>query len=69
MFLKIVLLIALVYILYRAFGGKIELPKAKSKESKEIDKNTLVECCKCSVYITRKEATKRGDKFYCEDCA
>jgi len=69
MFLKIILLLAVIYFLYKAFGGKIEIPKPKSKEEKEIDQNTLVECCKCSIYITRKEATKKGDCYYCEDCA
>ncbi len=69
MFLKILLVVIIIYLLYRAFGGKIEIPKPKSKEQKEIEQNTLVECCKCSVYITRKEAKKKGECYYCEDCA
>ena len=74
MFLKLLLIVALLYVLYRIFGGKIELPFNKEKlnkykEQKEIDQNTLVECCNCSIYITKKEAKKKGDCYYCEDCA
>ncbi len=69
MFLKLVLLIAVVYLVYRAFGGKISLPKKKNKEPKELDENTLIECSSCSVYITKKESIKRGGKYYCNECA
>ena len=73
MFLKLVLIGIILYLLYRAFGGSISLPKkssaSKMDESKEIEENTLVECCKCGVYITYKEAVKKGGKIYCSDCA
>ena len=69
MILKLLLLIAFLYVIYRLFGGKIENPFGKkSKEDKDIEQNTLVECCKCGVYITKKEATKKGECFYCEEC-
>ena len=46
MFLKLVLIGIILYLLYRAFGGNISLPKKSSKsktdESKEIEENTLV---------------------------
>jgi late competence protein required for DNA uptake (superfamily II DNA/RNA helicase) len=67
MVLKIIFLVAVIYFLYRLFGGRI-LPK--KKENKDIeDENTLVECCKCGIYITKKEAVKKFDKYYCNECA
>ncbi len=68
MFLKIIFILAILYGLYRLFGGSFKLPTA-NKEKKEIEQNTLVECCKCGVYITKKEAKKKGECYYCEDCA
>ncbi len=69
MLLKLILIIAVVYFLYRLFGGEFKLPTPKSKEQKEVEQNTLVECASCSIYITKKEAIKKGDKFYCSECA
>jgi len=73
MFLKLVLIGIILYLLYRAFGGSISLPKKSNSTTtankKEIEENTLVECCKCGVYITYKEAVKKGGKIYCSDCA
>ena len=68
MILKIIFLLIVIYYLYKLFGGKIELPK-KSQEEKEIDENTLVECSKCGVYITYKEAKIVHKKIICSDCA
>jgi len=69
MILKIIFLLIVIYYLYKLFGGKIELPKKKSQEEKEIDENTLVECSKCGVYITYKEAKIVHKKIICSDCA
>ena len=69
MFLKIVLLLIIIYFLYRFFGGSFSLPKPKTKEKDEVEQNTLVECASCSVYITKKEAIKKGNKYYCSECA
>ena len=70
MILKILLLIAFLYIVYRLFGGKVEIPFSNKKNNdKEIDQNTLVECCKCGVYITKKEASKKGNCYYCQECS
>ncbi len=77
MILKIILIGIIIYLLYRAFGGKIELPKAKktqkvkkekSEDLKELEANTLVECSKCGVFIAYKEAIIKRGKIYCEDC-
>jgi len=68
MFLKIVLLLIIIYLLYKAFGGSISLPKRAKKED-EPDGDTLVECSKCGVYITKKEAKEKFGKYYCDECA
>ena len=76
MILKIILIGIIIYLLYRAFGGKIELPKAKKKQKvqakkqnlQELEANTLVECSKCGVFVAYKEAIVKKGKIYCEDC-
>jgi formylmethanofuran dehydrogenase subunit E len=76
MILKIILIGIIIYLLYRAFGGKIELPKAKKKQKvqekkqnlQELEANTLVECSKCGVFLAYKEAIVKKGKIYCEDC-
>jgi len=68
MFLKIVLLLIIIYLIYRAFGGSISLPKKEAKKDVE-DGDTLVECCECGVYITKKEAKIKMGKYYCDECA
>ncbi len=65
MILKIILFAALIYFLYKAFGGEFKLPQKKDKE----DGNTLVECSKCSVFVTKKEAVLKAGKYYCDECA
>ena len=67
MFLKIVLLLIIIYLLFRAFGGSISLPKKAAKKD-EIDGDTLVECSNCGVYITKKEAKIKMGKYYCDEC-
>ena len=67
--LKVIIILALLYFVYRALGGEIKLPTKKSTKSNENDDaNTLVECCKCGLYITQKEAIKKFNNFYCTDC-
>ena len=67
MILKIILLILVIYGLYKLFGGEIALPK--KKENLQEDENTLVECSKCHIYITKKEAIVKKGKVYCDECA
>jgi len=68
MIFKLIILIAIVYFIYRALGGSFSVPKSKPKESVD-DSNELVECSKCGVYITKKEAIFKGGKYYCDECA
>jgi len=67
MVLKLILIGVILYFLYRVFGGKFNLPKKESRDE-DGDGNTLVECCKCSVFVSKKEATKKDGKFYCDEC-
>ncbi len=67
MILKLILLIAIIYFLYKALGGSFSLPKKEPKESAD-DGNELVECSKCGVYITKKEAKIKFGKYYCDEC-
>ncbi len=70
MLIKILLLLVVLYYLYKLFGGKFELTKkSEPKEDKEVDENTLVECSKCGVYITKKEAKILDKEIICTDCA
>ncbi|SFZ98494.1 hypothetical protein MNB_SV-5-220 [hydrothermal vent metagenome] len=68
MFLKLIILAAAAYFIYRFFGG--ELPTiGKSKEQKKLDDDTLVECYKCKTYVTVKESILRNGNYYCDECA
>jgi formamidopyrimidine-DNA glycosylase len=74
MFLKIILVIVILFILYRLLGGKVSLPsfkgdkKSQKSQKRELEANTLVECNRCGIYITKQEAIKKRDKFYCSEC-
>ncbi len=63
---KIIILGVLLYLLYKALGGEFKL--AQKKGSREEDENTLVECKKCGIYITEKEAIRKNGFFYCQEC-
>ncbi len=67
-FIKIILILVVLYYLYKFFGGEFKLPKKKSDTIDDKEANTLVECCKCGVYITQKEAIKKGECHYCQEC-
>ena len=72
MILKLIVIGAILYGLYRLVGGRI-LPESKdSKEKKgqqkgtrEDEENTLVECDRCSTYVVKKEAIFFKGKYYC----
>ena len=64
MILKLLLFIIIGILIYQFFGGK--LPDfTKSKEEKKLDEDTLVECEKCSTYVTIKESIIVNGKYYC----
>jgi uncharacterized protein len=67
MLLKLIVLGAIFYGLYRLMGGKI-LPTPKEKKEERSDdklEDTMVECEKCSTFVARREAIIYKGKFYC----
>jgi uncharacterized protein len=62
--LKLLIFAIVAVMIYRFFGGK--LPSfGKSSEEKKLDDDTLVECEKCSTYVTVKESIIVHGKYYC----
>ena len=69
MILKLLIFAMVGVLIYRFFGGK--LPSiGKSASEKKLDDDTLVECEKCSTYVTVKESIIVHGKYYCsKECA
>ena len=68
MILKLIILAVAGYYIYKFFGGKLPTVGGKTKEEKKLDEDTLVECSKCSTYVTIKESTLIHGKYYCDEC-
>ena len=66
MILKLILFGLIIYGLYRLMGGSL-LPNKKSKKESnpELPEDTMVECQKCSTYVSISEAIKYKGKYYC----
>jgi uncharacterized protein len=72
MILKLIAIAFVLYFVYKLFGGKLPnfgLNTSNSKEQKKLDEDTLVECEKCSTFVTVKESLLIGNKYYCDECA
>jgi len=55
--------------IYKLLGGKLPTI-GKSADEKKLDDDTLVECEKCSTYVTVKESIIVNGKHYCsKECA
>jgi len=55
--------------IYKLLGGKLPTI-GKSADEKKLDDDTLVECKKCSTYVTVKESIIVNGKHYCsKECA
>ena len=68
MILKLIFIIIVFLGIFKLLGGK--LPSLKSKDEKKLEGDTLVECEKCSTFVTAKEAIIVGGKYYCSlECA
>ncbi len=66
MILKLIIFAAAGLLIYKFFGGK--LPNIiKSSSEKKLDEDTLVECEKCSTFVTVKESILFSGKYYCSD--
>jgi len=71
MLLKLIILGAIIYGVYRLMGGDKD-SKAKrdsfdidSNKSYKIDGEELVECNHCSTYVIKKEAIFYKGRYYC----
>lgn len=67
--IKYILLGVIIYLIYifffRAKRGDVE-----QKKDKKEDSQTMVECEKCSVFVSGKEAILKNGKYYCsKECA
>jgi|AAUQ01.1.fsa_nt_gi uncharacterized protein len=65
MLLKLIILGVVIYGIYRLLGGSFKLTKRDGDSTKGLDGDTLVECDRCSVYVTKREAIEHRGKFYC----
>ncbi|MEA1880342.1 MAG: PP0621 family protein [Campylobacterota bacterium] len=64
MILKVIIFAIVGLLVYKFFGGKLPSFK-KSASQKKLDDDTLVECAKCSTYVTVKESDLIQGKYYC----
>lgn len=69
MILKLLIFAIAGVMIYKFFGGKLPTIGGKSKAEKKLDADTLVECEKCSTYVTVKESIIINGKYYCDECA
>ena len=66
MILKLLVFAIVAVLIYKFFGGRF--PKiGRSSHEKKLDQDTLVECAKCSTYVTVKESIIVHGKYYCSD--
>ncbi len=69
MLFKLIILGAIAYGIYRLMGGRILPEKNSSTEkdnkTKKLPDDTMVECEKCSTFVSVSEAIKYKDKYYC----
>ncbi len=67
MLFKLIILGVIVYGIYKFFGGEVKFPSFNNKEKKEEleEENTMVECKSCGTYVSKKEALKYKDNYYC----
>ena len=70
MILKLIILGAIFYGIYRLMGGRLLIPKKNNRDrGKELHNDTMVECEECSTFVTIEEAIQYKGKYYCSpDC-
>lgn len=71
MILKILLIAILIGAIYLFFFRNKKRPQKESDTtSLQTKEEVMVECAKCNVYTSNKEAIIRDGKFYCsKECA
>lgn len=62
-YITLAIIIYLVYLFF--FRAKREKVKTSNPKQTKKDSETMVECTKCSVFISPKEAFMKDGKFFC----
>ena len=69
MIIKLLIFAIVGMLIYRFFGGRFPTI-GKNASEKKLDEDTLVECEKCSTYVTVKESIIIHGKYYCsKECS
>jgi uncharacterized protein len=71
MIFKFLVFGVVVFVVYTLFfknaRGNVEQPKEKKRKD---DSDNMVECTKCSVFVSESDAIIKDGKFYCsKECA
>ena len=69
MILKIIFVVALLFLIYIYFFKKNREKDILNKKNDEKIIDEMVECPSCKTYVSQKEALLSNGKFYCsKDC-
>lgn len=73
MIFKLIILAVIIYIIYLTFFKNDALTakkENKQRSKREDDSEIMVECSKCGIFISSKEAIIKDGKYYCsKECA
>lgn len=72
MLVKLLIFVAVVVLIYVFFfkNSRKEEIKESKKSSKKIEGDTMVECAKCSTFISDKDSIIKDGQFFCsKECA
>ncbi len=71
MFFKILILIIVIFGIYYIISNRNKNKKKQhSKDTHKISGETMVECSKCSVFVSANEAIIKDGKYFCsKECA
>jgi len=65
MILKLLLVIAVIYIVYIMFFKQKNIKKTSQKQKEPLNANDMVECQGCGIYVELDEAILSNAKYYC----
>ena len=69
MIFKFLIFAVIMFIIYTLFFKKSE-QKQKPAKKREEDGEVMVECSKCSTFVSKDEAIIKNGQFYCsKECA
>ena len=74
MIFKLLIFAVIIFIVYTLFfknsrGNVQDKTKTRKRDNKS-DSDTMIECKKCSVFVSEKDAIIKDGKFYCsKECA